>query len=391
VEVATIQALQMSPINTDEGTWGLVLLHLNAGELPEQTATLWAFGDVELGNAVDSETITLEITVANNINIRSGPSADSSIVGGLQAGETIVADGRLEDSSWLRVVLPDSEDGAGWVFAELVSTSGDISTLPVRDSNTLQLNPMQAISLQTSTAASTCVEAPPSGILAQSQEEAQATILVNDVELQLSGTIFLQTPAGESLSVSVIEGSLRVRALDGIQVVPAGAQLSVPLDGPPNSPEPYDEDLLQTLPLGLLDRPVTLISALTPEQIAEQSVCTVTALNDSNLRGGPGTAYAVESRLPEGQSAIPVGQATGTDDLLWWQLSETEWIRTDLVSIVGNCANIPEAEIPPLPVSSPAAANTFYRLEACLLARGGLQEGDVVQFSLGGGGWSTEA
>jgi uncharacterized protein YraI len=391
VDVANLQALRLSPLDTDEETWGLVLLRLNAGDLPEQTAALWAFGDVELGNAVESATITLEITAANNINIRSGPSADSTITGGLQAGETVIADGRLEDSSWLRVVLPESEAGVGWVFAELVSAAGDISTLPVRDSNTSQLNPMQAISIQTTAAASTCVEAPPAGVLAQSQEETQATLLVNDVELQLNGTIFLQAPAGEPLSVSVIEGSVRVSTPDAIQVVPAGAQLSASLEEPLGSPKPYDERMLQSLPLGLLDRPVTLIAALTPDQIAEQTECTVIALNDSNLRGGPGTAYALQGRLPEGESANPVGQATGTDDLLWWQLSETEWIRTDLVSIIGNCDDIPEAEIPPLPESSTAAANTFYRLEACVLASGDLQAGNVVQFSLGGGGWSTQA
>jgi hypothetical protein len=69
----------------------------------------------------------IEISSNTNINVRSGPSTNSPVVASLNASTTVIAFGRNSDGTWLQI--PD-----GWVFAELVTTDGDIQSLPVTQS-----------------------------------------------------------------------------------------------------------------------------------------------------------------------------------------------------------------------------------------------------------------
>jgi hypothetical protein len=65
----------------------------------------------------------IQITAGSTVNIRTRPSTDSSVVGRLTAGQSVIAYGRNANGTWLRIA-------DGWVFAELVTTSGGISSLP---------------------------------------------------------------------------------------------------------------------------------------------------------------------------------------------------------------------------------------------------------------------
>ncbi len=56
-DVATIQSLQLSPMNTAESYWGVVLMKLQANvpdSLPGQNVEVLLFGDVEITSAVDA-------------------------------------------------------------------------------------------------------------------------------------------------------------------------------------------------------------------------------------------------------------------------------------------------------------------------------------------------
>lgn len=75
---------------------------------------------------------------------------------------------------------------------------------------------------------------------------------------------------------------------------------------------------------------------------AEVSVdCTVSASNNANLRGGPGTSFAVAGSLTGGTSIAAIGQATGSDGRVWWQLENNSWVRSDVVAEVGDCELLP--------------------------------------------------
>ncbi|MEW5956133.1 MAG: SH3 domain-containing protein [Chloroflexota bacterium] len=84
-----------------------------------------------------------------------------------------------------------------------------------------------------------------------------------------------------------------------------------------------------------------------------------------NVRSGPGTAYPVVAQFEPGQAAVVTGR---TADQSWWQIElgtatgagETPgWVYGQLVTLAGDEAAIPVAEIPPTPVPptpDPAAA-----------------------------------
>jgi hypothetical protein len=64
----------------------------------------------------------VEVTTATNLNIREGPGTEFRVAGSVPMLTALVAIGRNEDGTWLRV-------RQGWVFAELVE--GDFESLPV--------------------------------------------------------------------------------------------------------------------------------------------------------------------------------------------------------------------------------------------------------------------
>ncbi len=64
------------------------------------------------------------IVATRNSNVRSGPGTSYGLRDGLTSGEQIAAIGRNTDGSWIKTPK-------GWVFAELISTSQELSILPI--------------------------------------------------------------------------------------------------------------------------------------------------------------------------------------------------------------------------------------------------------------------
>ncbi|MEP7292482.1 MAG: hypothetical protein ABI835_11900, partial [Chloroflexota bacterium] len=69
--------------------------------------------------------------------------------------------------------------------------------------------------------------------------------------------------------------------------------------------------------------------------------CFISATNNANLRGGPGTTFSVEGTLKQGAVVQGIGQATGNDGMVWWQLAGESWVRSDLVDETGGCDALP--------------------------------------------------
>jgi hypothetical protein len=143
VDVEAIRTLQLSSMNRDANEWGMAYLRVQAN-LPDDSAesvTLLLFGAVTIENAVEPlpDPTTLEITATGNINVRGGASTSDDVVGNLTTGQTVVADGRLADSSWLRIKL--DEGGSGWVFTQLMTVDGDIETLDIVEDGSVAIEP----------------------------------------------------------------------------------------------------------------------------------------------------------------------------------------------------------------------------------------------------------
>jgi hypothetical protein len=292
VDVGAIRNLRLSSLSEESGDWGVALMKVQANlpdTLPGQNVTFLLFGDVEIENAaVGGGMVKLPVSATGNINVRSGPSTNDAIAGTLSSGESVTANGRLEDGSWLRVELADG--AVGWVFADLVSGEGDLSTLAVvsaGDAPAPDFNPMQAFYFRSGVSDSPCAEAPNSGILIQTPEGAgEVTFKVNEVTITLGSTSFLQAQAPGVLTIHMVENKATIESFDVSRTVFAGSKVEVPLDanriasGPPGDVQPFNDIELRSLPLGNLERDITLPPALTPDEIAAKSILSQQAFTD---------------------------------------------------------------------------------------------------------------
>lgn len=75
----------------------------------------WPMPDMSAGIQISSQT---------NLNIRSGPGTNFSVVTSLPANSPVLAFGRNSNGTWLQIEN-------GWIFAELVTVEGDIQGLPI--------------------------------------------------------------------------------------------------------------------------------------------------------------------------------------------------------------------------------------------------------------------
>ncbi len=267
VNVADIARMQLSGLNSSIQQWGIALMKLQANlpdTLPGQNITLLLFGDVQIQNAVMAQP-TLEVSAISRVNVRSIPSTSGTIVATL-SNAPATADGRNVDGSWLRIQIPGS-NALGWVFANLVTASGDISALTVVDSTEAapSLTPMQAFYFSTGIVQTACQHAPQDGILIQTPQGAgQVNFRANDVDVQLGSTAYLQAQPNDRMTISVVEGEGHVTLNGKTVAVPAGTQVTIPMDadlkpsGPLSDALPYDPVLVQDLPVQLLPEQITI-------------------------------------------------------------------------------------------------------------------------------------
>jgi hypothetical protein len=140
---------------------------------------------------------------------------------------------------------------------------GDVE---ITDASTdAEVNPMQAFYFRSGVGDAPCAEAPDSGILIQTPEGAGTIELtVNEVNVTLGSTAYLQAEPEDVFTVSVLEGEGTVAAEGETQPIPAGTQVEIPIDedlaadGVPSEAEPYDPEAFAALPLEILPREIEI-------------------------------------------------------------------------------------------------------------------------------------
>jgi hypothetical protein len=315
--VTDIQALQLSSMSITSDSWGVALMRLQANlpdSLPGQNVTFLLFGDVQIDNAaIDAPEVTLSTT--NAVNVRLRPSTNTNnIMTSLSSGQIVVATGRLADNSWVRIKVEGDVRSVGWVSADFLQ--GDLNALTIVEPSAPSWGPMQSFYFKTGVADRPCAEAPDSGILIQTPEGSGHVILnVNDVEIRLGSTVYLQAQPSGLMKVTVVEGQATLQTGGETQIVPAGTFSQVPLDetgraiGTPSFPQPYDEDALQTLPLSLsVFNRVRLTPPLAPEEITAE-------LDNANPPSG--TWYQVNT-LTVVSCPDPYANPSGTTHEEWY-------------------------------------------------------------------------
>jgi len=108
----------------------------------------------------------------------------------------------------------------------------------------------------------------------------------------------------------------------------------------------------------------------------------VTANSNANLRGGPGTGYAVVGATQAGDVLAITARDNSGD---WLQLASGDWIAAFLVDNAPANADLPVAkEIPALPTPAPAEPTTETDAQSSSTASSGfVQIGQEIE----GGGW----
>ena len=278
VDALLMRALRVSEMNINSGYWGVALMRLQANlpdTLPGQNVTLLLFGDVELRSA-STHSRTVDMVANETLTVRAGPSTDNLPVAYLEAGEAIVATGRLRDSSWLLVNLPGETFRSGWVVSSLLTpVLGTIESLDVvaPQLNPPSYGPLQAFYLKTGVNEPVCAEVPTNGLLIQTPRNAHnVSLVINDVEMTLGSTVFVEAAPGRSMSIMTLEGMARVSHAGEEQVAVPGAVVEVPVDetlkpsGPPQPSRPYDRRKAETLPVEALDVPVPVPPPITEDE-----------------------------------------------------------------------------------------------------------------------------
>ncbi len=277
--VADMQTLRLSAMDTVSNNWGVALMRFQANianDQPNKNATLLLFGNVQLESKFSKPSVSMDLSVTpnGNVNIRHEPSTSATIIGIVKAGQLVTVTGRLEDTSWLRVQIPDTQ-ALGWISRTLIPDVEDrnLAALEVVDAGP-QYGPMQAFYFNSSDRGDVCPEAPDSGILIQTPEGvAEITLLINEIDVQIGSTVYFRAVPGGNMTVSVVEGLVYVET-DGQTVgIPAGSEATIPLNedmkpaGPPNQAHGYNMDQMNLLPVELLERDITIHQPLTDAEI----------------------------------------------------------------------------------------------------------------------------
>lgn len=77
-----------------------------------------------------STLVPLTVTATQNVNVRSGPGTNFSIVGKLQQGESAPLKGKSSDGTWWQIAFP-TEQERGWVAAQFTTASNTTISVAV--------------------------------------------------------------------------------------------------------------------------------------------------------------------------------------------------------------------------------------------------------------------
>ncbi|MBA3868289.1 MAG: LysM peptidoglycan-binding domain-containing protein [Anaerolineae bacterium] len=346
--VANLKTLQVDPFDEVKKQWGVALMRLQANipdTLPGQSVSFLVFGDVQLENKV-TPTDSPSLTLSSNAVLLGDPQDSTSIVGGLTSGDKVFVLSQSEDGKWIRVELDGSDSRTGWIPASLFPQAGE---LPKFDANAP--TPMQAFSLQTGVSGVKCASAPQDGILVQTPggSNLKIKLTVNDVNVELGSTAFLQAQPSNNMRFSVIEGKGTVESNGQTVDVPAGSWVSVPMDanlepvGTISNPKGYQIGDMDNLPIGLLGRPITVA----PPIIAADTNLCVSNPNGAWLRQQPNSANQTILRvLTNGATVIDSGSTLNDGTQLWRQVETadeqlTGWIEAASLSGCTNPSPVP--------------------------------------------------
>lgn len=324
-----IERLTLSGLDEANAVWGVSVLSVQANlpdTLPGQNVTFLLFGDMSIENVNAATSEAVEVPgVENPIAIGSTitgviDDATPEVVYGFQAeAGTIInitlnsTDSALDPYLILRDgngnTLAENDDSEGLNSAIMDFTIPETGVYLIAatrfgfaagsSSGGFELSlassyaaPMQAFYLTSGIGDAACAEAPESGLLVQTPDGAgEVRFLINEVQIDIGSTVFVQAQPNNIMQVRVLEGRARVEAFGVARFVPEGAVVQVPMDsrpsaiGAPSDVKPYVPEELTALPVTTLPTSIQIADEATQEDLARGGdvVVTLTWDNDADM------------------------------------------------------------------------------------------------------------
>ena len=367
-----LDAVDWFSTSSEARSWGTaraVFPAYPADSLNAETSNIVLFGDVALFVppviSKPSGLVDIEVVAAQGANLRSDPTTDARVIRPAAQRTRLKAVRLSDDGDWVQAYV--NPEQLAWVSKSLIT--GSVNALgaaaPPHTGAPLWFT-LQNFDFRSGAADAPCADAPESGVLLQTPKYTTPRRLeINGVNLILNGTVFLQAQASAGMWIHALDGEARVSAADSAISVRSGFYTHIPLqinaDGrsvaaePPAPAEPYDYFSMLRLPIHVLlyptrvgldsyavvqRRPSNGDSPLTG--LALDAPCKISAgAFGANMRPRPDPDMPVIAVMGYRESAEPVARAIGADDLPWWKLGESIWIRIDATVTGGNCSAVP--------------------------------------------------
>lgn len=232
---SSIQTLHL--LGTDESSGQLATAVVGF----QNGSRITVIGNITLQNtaltAAEQTAVSTDIAVnsSQNVNVRAFPSADAAVLSTLAPGTYIQATGRSIDNEWIRIVLAAQNENPiiGWLFARTVrlteaSTLDNLAELPMIDVSQPEFGALQQFNIQLGAGSSDCTD-PMGGILIQAASRTvPAELMVNGVQIQVSGTAFIYVSAEGEVRLVVADGIARVQIGDEKQTAGGVSEIILP-------------------------------------------------------------------------------------------------------------------------------------------------------------------
>lgn len=280
--------------------WGIARLDIEA--ISAETSdtvpvTLLAYGDVEISNSFEPDTLFGTVNAPLNVNVRDRPSTSGFVMGGIAANTLVGIIGRNSDGSWLRI---RSDEFEGWLSQDFVELDSNISREEIisglRDATSggNSYAPMQAFIMQSGNDSPSCEDVPENGLIIQTHTRGNnASLLVNGVLVTFDSTIHLQTRLVDgtmSLVITTLDGDTEILSQYLMQSAQSGQSIFVELDdthraiATPSEPVALNPASVDALPTGLLPRNVCVpVPYQAPANVSRSLEMNLTGVNLDEL------------------------------------------------------------------------------------------------------------
>lgn len=366
-----INAIDWLSVSTEDHSYGAARAVFPAypyDGLEAEPSALLAYGNVALflpAPHLQPPLQDLAVAASRGAYLRAEPNTDSDIVKPIPVRVTVKVIGASSNLNWLRIYA--APDIIGWMSREVLTEPEQALPLLAAETDIVPLwLPWQAFDFRSGIADAPCADAPESGILLQTPKFiSPRQFIVNGIRLRLSGSAWLQAQANSGTLIHVLDGLANVRANGVEHEVKSGFMTTVPLDtadgsgltpaDAPTEPVAYDYHALLNLPVHALiydsrirlnvytvADPVPADGGNPLESLSPDDTCTISAgLDGANLRAHPDPQAPIIAVMAYRVSAKPIARSIGVDQLPWWKLADSVWIRINVTVFQGDCNKVP--------------------------------------------------